>query len=63
MDIIRAAGMDETCGTYAGDACVKFMNFVDDTHHDADDDIDDDTDDDANDDTDDDADDGGRGKL
>ena len=58
-ETINAVGLDETYGTYVGDA----HDYSDDTSHDSDDDNDDGTDDDTNDDTDDDADDGGRGNL
>ena len=60
MDTIRAAGMDETYGTYVDDECFDIHDY-DDTDHDTDDDTDDNTDDDINDDTDDDTDDGGPG--
>ena len=71
LDTIRAAGMDETYGTYVDDECFDIHDYDDDTDHDHDDatgndtndDTDDDTDDDTNDDADDDADDGGRGNL
>ena len=68
LDTIRAAGMDETYGTYVDDECFDIHDYDDDTDHDTDDDTDDDdtdddTDDDANDDADDDTDDGGRGNL
>ena len=58
MDIIHAAGMAETYGTYVDDACFDIHDY-DDTDHDTDDDVDDDTDDD----TDDETHDGGRGNL
>ena len=65
MDIISAAGMDETYGTYVDDECFDIHYYDNGTGHDNDDDTDDDIDDDINDDTDDDtdddADDGGRG--
>ena len=62
VDIINAAGMDETYGTYVEDECFFYIHDHDgDTDHDTDDDTDDDVDDDTNDDTDDDIDDGGRG--
>ena len=61
LDIVNAAGMDETYGIYV-DECSDIHDYDDATDHDTDDDPDDDTDDDTNDDTDDDADDGGRGK-
>ena len=61
MDIINAAGMDETYGTYVDDECFGIHDYDDDTDHYTDDDTDDDTDDVTNDDTDDDTDDGGRG--
>ena len=69
MDIINAAGMDETYGTYVDDACFDIHDHDDDSDHDTNDgntndDTNDDADDDAtNDDTDDDTDDGGRGNL
>ena len=62
-DIIIAAGMDETYGTYVDDECFDIHDYDDDTDHDTDDDPDDDTDDDTNDDADDDTDDGGCGNL
>ena len=58
MDIINAAGMDETYGTYVDDDCRDIHGY-DDTDHNTGDDTDDDTDDDTNDDTDD----GGRWNL
>ena len=64
MDIINAAGMEETYGTYVDDEYFDILDYDDDTDHDTDHDTDDDTDDDADDDdTNDDADDGGRGNL
>ena len=63
MDIIHAAGMDETYGTYVDDECLDIYDYDDDTDHDAADDNDDDTANDTNDDTGDDTDDGGRGNL
>ena len=62
LDTIRAAGMDETYGTYVDDECFDIHDCDDDTDHDTDD-ADDDTDDDTNYDADDDTDDGGRGNL
>ena len=61
VDIIHAAGMNETYGTYVDDACcdIHDHDYDDDTN----DDTDDDTDDDTNDDADDETDDGGRGNL
>ena len=59
MGIIRAAGMDETYGTYVDDECCDINDYDDDTDHVTDDD----TGDDTVDDTDDDTDDGGRGNL
>ena len=61
LDIINAAGMDETYGTYVDDDCFDIHDCDDGTDDDTDDNTDDDTDDDTNDDTDDDTDDGGRG--
>ena len=55
MDIINAAGMDETYGTYVDGDCYDIHGHDDDTN--------DDTDDGTNDDTDDDTEDGGRGNL
>ena len=55
LDTIRAAGMDETYGTYVDDKCFDIHDYDDDTDHD--------TDDDTNDDADDDTDDGGRRNL
>ena len=63
LDIVNAAGMEETYGTYADDECFDIHDYDDDTDHDTDDDTGDDTDDATNDDTDDDTDDGGRGKC
>ena len=60
LDTIRAAGMDETYGTYVDDECFDIHDYDDDTDDDTDEDTDDD---DANDDTDNDTDDGGRGNL
>ena len=60
MDIVNAAGMDETYGTYVDDECLDLHDYDDDTDHDTDDDTDDDTGDDTNADTDGDTD-GGRG--
>ena len=62
MDIVNAAGMDETHGTYVDDECFDIHDYDDDTDHDTDDDTDDDVDDDTKDDPDD-ADDGGRRNL
>ena len=62
LDTIRAAGMNETYGTYVDDECFDIHDYDDDTDHGTDDDTDDDTDD-TNDDADDDTDDGGRGSL
>ena len=45
MDIIHAAGMDETYGTYVDDECFDIHDYDDDTDHDTDDDTDVDTDD------------------
>ena len=61
LDIIDAAGMDETYGTYVDNACFAIHDYDDDTDHDTDDATDDDTDYDTTDDTDDDTDDGGPG--
>ena len=55
LDTIRAAGMDETYGTYVDDECFDVHDYDDDTDHDADHDTDDDADDDT--------DGGGRGNL
>ena len=68
LDIINAAGMDETYGTYVDDECFGIHDYEDDTDHDTDDYTDDDTDgddtnDDADDDTDDDTGDGGHVNL
>ena len=63
LDIIHAAGMDETYCTYVSDECFGIHDYDDDTRHDTDDNIGDDTDDDTPDDADDDTDDGGRGNL
>mgnify|MGYP007016768084 CR=1 FL=1 len=63
MDLIHAANMDETYGTFIDDECFDIHDSDDDTDHDTDDDTDDDADDATNDDTDADADDGGRGNL
>ena len=63
LDIISAAGMDETYGAYVDDECFDIHRYDDDTDHDTDDDTDEDTDEDTNDDADDDTDDGGRGNL
>ena len=60
LDTIRAAGMDETYGTYVDDGCFDTHDYDDDTDDETDDDTGDDTDDDTNDDTDDDTDGGGR---
>ena len=60
MDIISAAGMDATYGTYIDDQFLDIPDY-DDTDYDTADDTDDDTDDNTNDDTDDNTDDGGRG--
>ena len=60
LDTIRAAGMDETYGTYVHDECFDIRDYVDGTDHDNDDDTGDGTDDGTNGDTDDDTDDGGR---
>ena len=46
LDTIRAAGMDETYGTYVDDECFDIHDYDDDTYHDTDDD---DTNDDADD--------------
>ena len=51
MDIINAAGIDETYGTYVDDECFDIHDYDEDTDHDTDDVTDDDTDD------------GGRGNL
>ena len=59
MDIIHAADMDETYGTYVDDECFDIHDYDDDTE----DDTDDDTQDDAHADTNDDTADGGRGHL
>ena len=50
LDIVNAAGMDETYGTYVDDERFDIHDYDDDTDHDTGDDTDDDTDDDANDD-------------
>ena len=63
MDIIIAAGMDETYGTYVDDECFNIRDYDDDIDHGTDHDTDDDTYDDTHDGTDDDIDDGGRGNL
>ena len=64
LDIINAAGMDETYGTYVDDEWLEIHDYDDeDTDNDTDDDTDDDTDEDTNDDTDDNTEDGGRGNL
>ena len=63
MDIIHAAGTDETYGPYVDDECFDIHDYADGTDHDTDDDTDEDTDDDTDYDADDDADDGGRGNL
>ena len=63
VDLIRAACMDETYGTYVDDECSDIHDYDDDTDHDTDDDAHDDTDADTNDDTDDDTHDGGSGNL
>ena len=55
VDIINAAGMDGTYGTYVDDDCVDIHGYDDDTDHGTDDDTDDDADDDTHDDADDDA--------
>ena len=47
LDIINAAGMDETYGTYVDDECFGIHDYDDDTDHDTDADTDDDTDDDS----------------
>ena len=54
-DILNAAGMDATYGTFVDDECFDIHDNDGDTHRDTDDD----TDDDTNDYTDDDTDDGG----
>ena len=59
-DIVDAAGMDETYGTYVDDVCLGIHDYDADTDHDADDDTEDDTNGDTDDDDDDDTD-GGRG--
>ena len=61
LDIISAAGMDETYGTSVDDECFDIHDY-DATDHDTYDDTDDDTDGDTNDDTDADTD-GWRGNL
>ena len=48
LDIINAAGMDETYGTYVDDECFDIHDYDDVTDHDADDNSDDDTDADPN---------------
>ena len=58
MDVVNAAGMDETDGAYVDDGSFDRHDY-DDTEHDTDDDMDDDTHDYTNDSTEDDADDGG----
>ena len=63
LDIVNAAGMDETYGTYVDDECFDIHDDDDDTDHDTDHDTDDDTADDTDDSTDDDTDDGGCGNL
>ena len=60
LDIVNAAGMDETYGTSVHDECFDIHDYDDD---DADHDTDDDIDNDTNDDTDNDTDNGGRGNL
>ena len=45
MDIINAAGMDETYSSYVDDECLDIHDYDDDTDHETDEDIDDDTDD------------------
>ena len=44
FDTIRAAGMDETYGTYVDDECFDIDDDDDDHRHHADDDTDDNTD-------------------
>ena len=62
MDIVNAAGTDETYGTYVDGECFDIRDDDDDdTDHDTDGDTDDDTHYDTNDHTDDDTDDGGCG--
>ena len=41
MDIIHAAGMDETYGTYVDDECFDIHDYDDDTNDHTDDDTDD----------------------
>ena len=41
VDIINAAGMDETYGTYVDDTCLDIHDSDDDTENDTDDDTDD----------------------
>ena len=48
LDVVDAAGMDETYGTYVDDACFDIHGFDGDTDHDTDDDTDGDTDDGTN---------------
>ena len=48
LDIINAAGMDETYAAYVDDKCFDIHYYDDDTDHDTDDDTDGDTDDDTN---------------
>ena len=60
VDLINAAGLDETFGTYVDDECFGIHDYDDDgTNHDTDGDTDYNAENDTNDDTDD----GGRGDL
>ena len=63
LDIVNAAGMDETYGTSVHDECFDIHDYDDDADHDTDGDTDDYAGDDTNDDIDDDPDDGGCGNL
>ena len=63
MDIINAAGMDETFVTSVDDECFDIHDYDDDSDHDTDDDADDGTDDDTNDDNEDDTDDEERASV
>ena len=47
LDIVNAAGMDETYATYVDDECFGIHDYDDDTDRDTDDDTDDDTNDDT----------------
>ena len=63
MDVVHAAGMDETYGTTFYHKCFDIHYRDDDTDHDSHDDADDETHDNTNGDADDDTDGGGRGNL